>query len=136
MVHELGHSLGLQHTLTSSVMSTQPTSAVTKAAPLAADDIAGISLLYPAASYAGTTGSITGSVQLGGAGVNMASVVALSVNGTAVSGITNPDGTSHRRNSGGRVLRVRASAAAAGDGRSISRQHVSAAGSERISIPG
>jgi hypothetical protein len=93
MVHEFGHSLGLQHTLTSSVMSTQTTAAVTKSLPLAADDIAGISLLYPANGYPANTGSITGTVLLSGAAVNMASVVALSTSGTAVSGITNPDGT-------------------------------------------
>lgn len=93
IVHELGHSLGLQHTETSSVMSTQITSASTKAAPLAADDIAGISLLYPANGYPAGMGSVSGAVTLGGNGVNMASVVALSLNGTAVSAITNPDGT-------------------------------------------
>jgi uncharacterized protein (TIGR03437 family) len=93
IVHELGHSLGLQHTLTSSVMSTQTTAAITKALPLAADDVAGISLLYPANGYPANTGSITGTILLSGAAVNMASVVALSTSGTAVSAITNPDGT-------------------------------------------
>ena len=93
LVHEFGHSLGLQHTETSSVMSTQVTRASTKASPLAADDIAGVSLLYPANGFPTGTGSISGSVTLGGNGVNMASVVALSLNGTAVSGITNPDGS-------------------------------------------
>lgn len=93
LVHEFGHTLGLQHTEASSVMSTQITSASTKAAPLAADDIAGVSLLYPANGYPAGTGSISGTVTLGGAGVNMASVVALSVSGTAVSTMTNPDGT-------------------------------------------
>jgi len=93
IVHEFGHALGLQHTLTSSVMSTQVTAAVTKAAPLAADDIAGISLLYPANGFPSGTGSITGIVSLGGNGVNLASVVALSTNGTAISALTNPDGT-------------------------------------------
>jgi predicted Zn-dependent protease len=93
IVHEFGHSLGLQHTLTSSVMSTQITSSVTKSAPLAADDIAGISLLYPANGYPAGTGSITGAVAVLGAGVNMASVVALSTSGVAVSSLTNPDGS-------------------------------------------
>lgn len=74
-------------------MSTQTTAAITKSLPLAADDIAGISLLYPANGYPANAGSITGTVLLGGAAVNMASVVALSTSGTAVSAITNPDGT-------------------------------------------
>ncbi len=49
LVHEFGHTMGLQHTLASSVMSTYYTTASTKANPLGDDDIAGISLLYPAA---------------------------------------------------------------------------------------
>ena len=49
VVHEFGHALGLQHTLTSSVMSTGPTRGTSKAQPLGADDIAGLSLLYPVA---------------------------------------------------------------------------------------
>jgi uncharacterized protein (TIGR03437 family) len=97
IVHEFGHALGLQHTLTSSVMSTQYTAAITKSLPLAADDVAGISLLYPAngsqGGYLANTGSISGTVSLSGGGMNMASVVALSTSGTAVSAITNPDGT-------------------------------------------
>jgi hypothetical protein len=75
-------------------MSTQVTRATTKAAPLSADDVAGISTLYPAAGYLNSTGTITGRVLQGGeAGVNLASVVALSANGAAISGLTNPDGT-------------------------------------------
>jgi hypothetical protein len=84
--------LGLQHTLTSSVMSTGPTRGTSKAQPLAADDIAGVSLLYPVAGWLATTGTIQGHVLLQSTGVNMASVVALSTNGTVVSTLSNPDG--------------------------------------------
>ena len=93
LVHEFGHSLGLQHTLTSSVMSTNATSAATKAHPLAADDVAGISLLYPTQGWLASTGSIQGQVSLAAVGINLANVVALSTNGTTVSTLTNPDGT-------------------------------------------
>jgi uncharacterized protein (TIGR03437 family) len=93
IVHEFGHTQGLQHSLTSGVMSTSVTRGTTKAQPLAADDIAGISLLYPVQGYAASTGSISGSVLLTGAGVNMASVVALSTSGVAISSLSNPDGT-------------------------------------------
>jgi len=92
MVHEFGHSVGLQHSTVSATMSTSRTRATTKARPLSADDIAGISMLYPAATFAASTGSIAGKVLLNGNGVNMASVVALSLNGAAIATLTNPDG--------------------------------------------
>jgi len=92
MVHEFGHTLGLQHSTVSGTMSTSTTRATTKAHPLAADDIAGISLLYPTGSFKASTGSIAGRVVLNGNGVNMASVVALSANGTAIGTLTDPDG--------------------------------------------
>ncbi len=93
IVHEFGHTLGLQHSTVSATMSTSITRATTKALPLAPDDIAGISMLYPKASFLAATGSIAGRIQLNGNGVNMASVVALSLNGTAIGTLTNPDGT-------------------------------------------
>jgi hypothetical protein len=93
VVHEFGHALGLQHTLTSGVMSTQITSATTKAAPLSADDIAGISLLYPTQTYPQGVGTVSGTVLVAKQGMNMANVVAVSANGTAVSTLSNPDGT-------------------------------------------
>jgi len=93
LVHEFGHTLGLQHTLTSSVMSTAVTSAASKAAPLGVDDIAGISMLYPADKYLASVGTISGRVTLNGSGVNLASVVALSPSNPAISTLTNPDGT-------------------------------------------
>lgn len=93
LVHELGHTLGLQHTLTSSVMATQTTSTSTRATPLGADDIAGVSLLYPASGYLATVGSISGRVALNGSGVNLASVVAIPPSGPAISSLTNPDGS-------------------------------------------
>ncbi len=93
VVHEFGHTMGLQHTLASSVMSTYNTSAATKASPLGIDDIAGISLLYPAGNYLSTVGTISGRVTLNGSGVNLASVVAISSTSQAIATLTNPDGT-------------------------------------------
>jgi hypothetical protein len=92
-VHEFGHTLGLQHSWTSGVMSTEVTRATTKSQPLAADDIAGLSVLYPTAAFSQQTGVLTGRVTLGGSGVNLASVVAFSPNRQAISTLTNPDGT-------------------------------------------
>ncbi|MBM3760729.1 MAG: matrixin family metalloprotease [Acidobacteria bacterium] len=92
-VHEFGHALGLQHTFTSSAMSTQLTRATTRSKPLAADDIAAISILYPSKNFENLFGSVSGRITQNGTGVNMASVVALSLNGTAVSTLSNPDGT-------------------------------------------
>jgi hypothetical protein len=93
LVHEFGHTMGLQHTLASSVMSTLNTSASSKANPLGADDIAGISLHYPAGKYLSTVGSISGTVNMQGVGLNLASVVAISPSNPAISTLTNPDGT-------------------------------------------
>lgn len=92
-VHEMGHALGLQHTMTSSVMSTDVTRAATKAKPLGADDVAGISLLYPNAKFASDFGSISGQVTMSGGGVHLASVVVVSPTREAVSALANPDGT-------------------------------------------
>jgi uncharacterized protein (TIGR03437 family) len=91
--HEVGHALGLQHSTSSSLMSTERTRATTKSKPLGADDIAAISLLYPTAGFAETTGAISGRIRIGNDGVNLASVVALAPDGAAVNAITNPDGT-------------------------------------------
>ena len=93
VLHEMGHALGLQHTFTSSTMSTSVTRATTRLHPLDADDIAGISLLYPAQAFANSFGSISGRVTSAGQGVHLASVVAIRMAGSAVSALTNPDGT-------------------------------------------
>jgi len=92
VVHEFGHTLGLQHTLTSSAMSTEVTRSTTRAVPLAADDVAGLSLLYPKGDLAGTVATISGRVTLNGQGVHLASVVALETSGSAVSALADPDG--------------------------------------------
>mgnify|MGYP000967022567 CR=1 FL=1 len=93
VVHEFGHALGLQHTFTSSVMSILRTRGTTKAKPLGADDIAGLSSLYPTRAFAANFGVISGRITSGGAGVAYASVVAVSPAGAAVSTLTHPDGT-------------------------------------------
>lgn len=92
LVHEFGHTLGLQHTWTSSAMSTEITRATTKARPLGQDDIAGLSMLYPTAEFRSATATVTGRVTLDGQGVALASVVVLAPGRDAVSTLTAPDG--------------------------------------------
>jgi hypothetical protein len=91
-VHEMGHALGLQHTFTSATMSQVTTRATTLSHPIDTDDIAGLATLYPAAAFS-QFGTITGRITNGGAGVHLASVVAIRPGWGAVSALTNPDGT-------------------------------------------
>jgi len=94
-VHELGHSIGLQHSWTAGAMSSPDvTRNTSRARPIDADDVAGISVLYGKAGWQSNYGTISGRVTLNtGQGVSMASVVALTATGPAVSTLTNPDGT-------------------------------------------
>jgi hypothetical protein len=73
-------------------MSTAATRATTLTQPIGADDIAGLSVLYPAAGFS-ALGSISGRVTANGSGVHMASVVAIRNGYGAISTLTNPDGT-------------------------------------------
>lgn len=93
LVHEFGHTLGLQHTWTSGAMSTEITRAATKARPLAQDDVAGLSILYPTEEFRKSRATISGRVTMHGQGVPVASVVALAPGRDAVSTLTAPDGT-------------------------------------------
>ncbi|MCX6598013.1 MAG: matrixin family metalloprotease [Acidobacteria bacterium] len=93
LVHEFGHTLGLQHSLVSSTMATQLTRATTRGRALAADDIAGLSLLYPTRAFQSSLGAIAGRVTQGGAGQALASVVAIAPGGAAVGTLTGPDGS-------------------------------------------
>jgi uncharacterized protein (TIGR03437 family) len=94
LVHEIGHTLGLQHTLTGAAMSMEVTRSTTRARPLSSDDVAGISWLYPAAGFAAATGTITGHVTSpGGKPLSLISVVAINPGGAVVSALTAPDGS-------------------------------------------
>jgi uncharacterized protein (TIGR03437 family) len=93
-VHEIGHALGLQHTWTASAMSQATIRNTSRTRPIDADDMAGLSLLYPAANWTANFGTISGRVTYSdGGAVALASVVAISNSGPAISTLTNPDGS-------------------------------------------
>ncbi len=93
LVHEIGHGLGLQHTQTSAAMTVEVTRSTTRARPIAADDAAGLSILYPANGWATSAGVISGRVTTpGGRPLHLISVVAVNPGGAVVSALTAPDG--------------------------------------------
>jgi uncharacterized protein (TIGR03437 family) len=93
-VHEVGHALGLQHTWTGAAMSQDVIRNTSRARKLDADDVAAISVLYGHNNWQANYGSISGHVTFGnGAPVAMASVVAINATGSAISALTNPDGS-------------------------------------------
>ena len=95
IVHEFGHTIGLQHSMTGGAMATSITRGNSRALPLSADDIAGVSALYPTPQFKAAKGSITGRVSVARNPVNLASVVALSMDGSAIGAMTLPDGSYH-----------------------------------------
>lgn len=92
-VHEFGHTLGLQHSMTSAAMATFLTRSQSRGLALSEDDRAGLSILYPARTFRPNLGVIAGRVTEGANGVALASVTAISASGRAVGALTHPDGT-------------------------------------------
>lgn len=93
LVHEIGHALGLQHSLAGSALSQEPTRSTTRARPLELDDVAGLSALYPTAEFRALTGAIEGVVRFDdGAPVALASVAALNRGGQIITALTDPEG--------------------------------------------
>lgn len=93
-VHEVGHALGLQHTWTGSAMSQALIRNTSRTRPLDADNLAGLSVLYGKPGWAASYGSISGRVTFANnTPVALASVVAITPSGPAVSALTDPNGS-------------------------------------------
>src|SRR5213079_2231931 len=93
--HEIGHFLGLDHSpLVSATMFWTVGKSVIYPRTLSTDDIAGISILYPSASFA-SKGKISGTIRTtANVPVYGAVVVAVNASGTpAGSAVTDPSGS-------------------------------------------
>jgi hypothetical protein len=95
--HEIGHFIGLDHSgIGHAVMYPYGDNSITdQASSLAWDDLAGAGYLYPGASFAGSTGAISGRITLAGASLFGAHVVVIEPqSGAAVADtLTAPDGS-------------------------------------------
>ena len=102
--HEAGHSLGLDHSgMAHAVMFPfGDTTATGQRRGLSIDDILGIASLYPAASFASATGTLSGQIALTvaatrtGAFASHVIVIDAGSGAAVVDGLTNTDGTYSR----------------------------------------
>jgi hypothetical protein len=93
LTHEVGHFLGLDHSaILSATMFPRVGTGVSLPRVLSVDDVAGVSSIYPTASYL-SKGSITGTVRLSNTAVYGAIVVAVNASGQPVAhGVSDPQG--------------------------------------------
>lgn len=96
--HEFGHSIGLDHSgIAHTIMFPfGDTIASDQRRSLAIDDIVGVAFLYPLQpNFSASTGTISGTITLGGSGIYASHIVVTdAATGAAViDGLTNPDGS-------------------------------------------
>ena len=95
MTHEVGHLLGLDHSpVLSASMFWSVASGIIYPRNLSTDDMAAISVLYPAGSFS-SKGKISGFVRAAGTGAPVYGAVVVAVNSSGnpvASSVTNPNG--------------------------------------------
>jgi len=94
--HEFGHMLGMDHSgIAHAMMFPFGDVGQGQQRALATDDVMGIAFLYPSSIFSTATGSVSGTVTLGGTGAFAAHVVIVDAitGNVVVDGLTNPDGT-------------------------------------------
>ncbi|MGH9326630.1 MAG: matrixin family metalloprotease [Terriglobia bacterium] len=94
--HEIGHFLGMDHSgLASSIMYAFGDSGGVPQRVLSTDDAIGIGSIYPSSNFSSLTGTLSGTILMGGSGIFAAHVVVTGTpSGAAVAdGLTNSDGT-------------------------------------------
>ncbi len=94
--HEIGHFLGMDHSgLASSIMFAFGDLGGVPQRTLSVDDAVGIGSIYPSSNFASLTGTLSGTITMGGSGIFAAHVVVMGAqSGLAVTdGLTNTDGT-------------------------------------------
>ncbi|MEP7340050.1 MAG: matrixin family metalloprotease [Acidobacteriota bacterium] len=93
--HEIGHLIGLNHTMIGgATMYPRTIAGRTQSRTLASDDAIAASVIYPAAGFLDSTGTIRGQVTSGGANVFGANVVVVNANGNVTaSALSQPDGS-------------------------------------------